>query len=939
LSLMAGLACLGAQPLMAGGIKGKVTDKTTGEPLIGATVYLENTNYAALVNLDGTFSLKHVPAGTYQLDVKYVGYKTPEHIQVVVSDANGDKEVNFVMESTTTQMTSIDVVGTGNGTTDQSARHLEKMADNVTNLLSARNIQLSPDLTVANAIQRVSGVTIQRDPTGDGRYAIIRGMDQRYNNTLVNGIKIPSPDDKYRFVPMNIFPSEMLERLEVIKSLTPNMEGDAIGGTMNLVMKSAPDHFLFTANGSGGYSTIFSSSPFMAFNHGGINMKSPAEIKGNNYYAQGSDFSTANLNFYQKNNPINATFGATIGDRFFQKKLGFILSASYQNYYKGATSERLVPDAQPLTAPVANTLSPSDAYIRQYSTQTNRIGLQNKFDYVFNSKNKISLFNMYLHQNEYESRYTPDSTVGLNSSASQVYVNPEWRSRWQIQSIYNATLQGEHQLSDKFRLNWSGVYSIATQKIPDMATYNYNEQVTMSGGEITNVANTIPAGTSNVITHTWEHNKDQDKAGYANLIYKPRMFQETVEFAAGGMYRYKNRDNYYNEYKLQDSAVSGTPWTGPANVPVYFQTPGDGQGVNTAMTANTYTSHEQVTAGYIQTKFDLWQALQVLGGVRVENTQTGYNTALPLTSTIGAYGTMHYTDVLPSVHFKYKFTETQALRLSYFKAISRPNFGDIVPITDPSNEQFTYIGNPYLKHTRADNLDLRYEWFPGLADQLLLGVFYKQLQNPIEYFVTNLNGPSALYLQPQNTGQATNLGFEGVFTKFFGKFGVSANYTYTHSQITTSKLYYYNDPVKGNQTTTMNQTRPLQGQANNVGNLSLIYKDNKLGLDVQLAFSYTGDRIAQVSPYYDLDIWQKPFSQLDLSLEKRITRQFTFFGKVNNLTNAPNKEYIKFPYTTVNKNYGTTGYNVPFQDSGSNYTVAQKDIYKLSFLAGVRFKF
>ena len=102
-----------------------------------------------------------------------------------------------------------------------------------------------PDVTLGNTIQRVSGVTIQRTSTGEGRYAIVRGMDQRYNNTLVNGIKIPSPDDKYRFVPLDIFPSELLERLEVIKALTPSMEGDAIGGSVNLVMKNAPRQVCF----------------------------------------------------------------------------------------------------------------------------------------------------------------------------------------------------------------------------------------------------------------------------------------------------------------------------------------------------------------------------------------------------------------------------------------------------------------------------------------------------------------------------------------------------------------------------------------------------------------------------------------------------------------------------------------------------------------------
>jgi len=136
----------------------------------------------------------------------------------------------------------------------------------------------------------------------------------------------------------------MLDRLEVIKALTPNMEGDAIGGTMNLVMKSAPDKFLLSINASAGYSTLFSSRPFTAFDHSGINKQSPAEIHGNTYAAPTTDFTLSNLHFHDKSHPINNTYGLTIGDRFLDKKLGVILSASYQDIYKGAISDRLIPE-------------------------------------------------------------------------------------------------------------------------------------------------------------------------------------------------------------------------------------------------------------------------------------------------------------------------------------------------------------------------------------------------------------------------------------------------------------------------------------------------------------------------------------------------------------------------------------------------------------------
>ena len=923
----------------AGTIKGKIRDSKTGEPMTGATVILEHTHYTTTVELDGSFTFRHIPAGKYQILVSSVGYTKSEEIPVEVATDNDVKEVSITMTPSTSIMEEA-LVTTGDGGSDRGARRLEARADMVQNVMSARTIELSPDITVANAVQRISGVTIARDNSGDGRYAIIRGMDQRYNNVLVNGIKIPSPDNIYRFVPMNLFPSEMLERLEVIKALTPNMEGDAIGGTMNLVMKSAPDHFLLTANISGGYSTIFSERPFTAFLHTGINKQSPAEINGNNYQSQPSDFTTSNLQYYNRSNPVNSTYGLTIGDRFAGGKLGVILSASYQNLFKGTISDRLVPDAQPLPQPVPNSLNPSDSYVRQFNSQTQRFGLQNKIDYIFNRRNKISLFNMYVHQDQYETRFTPDSsTAGLNSTATETTMSPQYRSTWQIQDIYNGTLQGDHQLGNRVGVNWSAVYSDATQHLPDQATYTWNEFVYRdTKGNVDSTLNYIPNGTSNVVTHRWQHNKDQDLAGYGNLTYKPTLFRRDVEFMTGGMYRYKTRDNYENDYALQANVSSPTtPFTNIQSVPLYFQTPGDGQGNYTAVNLGNYTAHEKVGAGFIQAKFMTWRNLQVLGGVRVENTQMDYTSDMPLTANERS-ATIHYTDVLPSVHLKYSLADNQAIRLSYYKSVSRPSFHDIVPYIDNSTNDFPFQGNPEVKHTRADNLDLRYEFFPKLADQILVGVFYKKIEDPIEYYVSNIYGPSSLYILPQNSNAVTNYGAEAVFTKFFGKFGINANYTYTHSSVTTPKRVIAVTPTEGIQTYDQNQTRPLQGQANNIGNLSLLYKDPKIGLDVQLAFSYTGNRIEQVSPYYGLDIWDKPFETLDLSLEKRITHHFVFFAKINNLTDAPNKEYIKFPYTTVNAGL-PSGYTVPFQDAGSNYTVAQKDYYRLSFLAGFRYKF
>lgn len=324
--------------------------------------------------------------------------------------------------------------------------------------------------------------------------------------------------------------------------------------------------------------------------------------------------------------------------------------------------------------------------------------------------------------------------------------------------------------------------------------------------------------------------------------------------------------------------------------------------------------------------------LQVLGGVRVEHTDQHYNTVMDSTFD-KRYGRIWYTDILPSIHLKYELNARQNIRLSYFRSLSRPGFFEVTPYNH-QDEYYNQKGSPDLKHTTADNLDFRYEYFPTSTDQILAGVFYRRIYDPVEYGLPTRAQPhEAVALMPYNFGDATNYGFEAVYTKYIGKFGINLNYTYTRSSITTSKSYrFFNTASNADTTKTLNQTRPLQGQANNVGNMALLYKNGKLGLDIQLAFVYTGERIIQVSPYYNLDVWQRPYNQFDFSLEQRIAKRLFLYAKINNLTNSKTKVIIKQPYIKD----GTPG-QLSGQDDYKNIFV-QSDIYKRSFLFGLRFK-
>ena len=894
----------------AGDIKGRVVDASNGEPLVGATISVNKTS--SLVKLDGSYHFKGLNAGNYTITVSYAGYKT-ETKEVSLKSAVDVKTVDINLVPTASSLTSVTVSSNGKDN-DKSVRRLEKIADPIINVLSSKNIQLLPDITVANALQRVSGVTIEKSSSGEARYPIIRGMEKRYINTLVNGIKIPSPDNKNRFIPLDLFPSELLERLEVGKSLTPSMEGDAIGGTINLVMKDAPNQLLLQANASAGFNTSFPDQKFSKFDNSTMAYSSPAQKFGPTYVANLNDLPVAHLNYNEYSNPVNSTFGLTVGNRFGKaKQFGFVVSGSFQNIFRGTTSNFFLPNSQP---GLNNIPLFSDLQLRKYSVQSQRKGLNAKFDYHINKNNKISIFNTYVLLDDYTTRFIWD-TVALNS-----LIDKSARSQWTFQSINSTTLQGEHKLSNTDRLDWSLVNSIAKSKTPDQSTFTHEYPI---------VPTSLTIDKLQSMSRIWTANSDKDQSVYLNYTKNLSVFNRDFEFKVGGLYRDKNRDNYYIAYSL--NPVLGAPYTTINNAQFIFNPISNGA---PSLNGNNYTFEEKITAGYLQGKWNLSSKLELLGGVRAENTNQHYETLL--TKDVQAKsGTIQYTDLLPSAQFKYSLTANQNIRFAYYRAIARPGFSELIP-DGADGEFFKEIGDPVnLKHTVADNLDLRYELYSKGSDQLLLGGFYKDIQNPIEISAVKPQNINSLYLQPVNIGKATNYGFEAVASKFIGSFGISANYTYTNSSITNDSLILsYRNTAGQIVSKRVSETRPLQGQSNHVGNVSFIYKNPKIGFDFQTAVVYTGERISFVSPYAGLNYWQSPTTTLDLSFEKRFGKHFSFYGKINNLTDAPMELSLHQSYNSYMAGSGARA--LALQTDAANRIIIQKDYYRTTYLFGIRYK-
>lgn len=887
-------------------IKGKVYNPDQ-QLLNSATVLCKNIKtsetHNAVTTTDGEFKFTNLAKGDYEINVEYVGFAL--YNKQIKLDNDDKKELTVHLTEQSGTLQNVNVFTTINGENESSSRQTEKNANNITNVISAQAMQRSPDINAANVLQRMSGITLQKTSGASEAYAIIRGMEPRYNNTLINGVKITSPDEKSRYVSLDIVPSDLLQKIEVSKSLLPEMEGDAIGGTVNLVMKDAPDSAEFKVTGSIGYSNIFFNRKYTTFSKSDIQNKSVFERLGGNYTAQPNDFSRSNLDFKQKNALPTALVGLSYGKRFFNNKLGLLIAENFQNQYYGANSEFNIvsPDPhnnyKPYITNVAN---------RTISTQQLNNGLTLHADYNLNDKNKIIINNVFLYSYSEQARLSIDTAiVGGNGGRTVGGTGPiggNDRSLIYNEYLENLKVEGRHILTPHLFFNWAGVFSSATKNSPDEATINTNKKISLdSSGHFITTPNYFDG-----IARIWQHNSDKDYNVLGNLNYRQKFHTVLIDIKAGGLYRNKDRSNQQNEYDLRPvpadtitgikqvyTDINSAQWTvynphGTFNYDV-----------------NNYKAHEDVSVGYAEAKVS-FNALDIIGGFRYEHTSQGYsiNTFDPnpessLKKT--------YADLLPSAMLKFKLNKKTNIRASYYKSISRPDYYELVPYTIRGTN-YDEVGNPLLQHTVADNYDLRYEYYPGDEEEIFVSGFYKKLKNPIENTLVNLSG-GQLVFTPQNFADATITGAELAITKYFGNFGVTGNYTFIHSNVNSPKIVPDSASSSG-KTLFKTQLRPLQGQSNNVINFSLLYTNDKHKFFAQIAYEYIGKTLSEVYPNYGYDYYQKPQSFLSLSAEKSLNHHFTIFGKLNNILNTP---------TIIEINGITVG----------------RDIYKANFNVGIRY--
>jgi hypothetical protein len=827
---------------------------------------------------------------------------------------------------------------TDNGS-DKNALHIQRLSGKIVDIISADNVAQSSDLSVADITRRVNGLSVTMDHSGQSDLTIIRGIDPKYNYTLVDGIKIPSPGDRSRYVPLAIFPAGMVERIEVYKSLTPDMEGDAIGGVVNLVLRDAPKEPIFQLRLSSGYNQQLIDQPYLSFDNHVVQKESPYQLHGPAYAAAGDDFTKPNL-YFTNHQPAPDLLGSlTWGRRFFNNKLGVLIAGDYQSV-KSAVDNFFIP--QNNEPELNNAPGLTDFYLDQYSATIIRKSLHAKLDLALDPKNTIDLYQFYTNQEDIESRHRVDTSLDEGRSEPGTgRITIFDRSRLHFQDLYSASLHGTHQPIPNLGIRWTLAYADATGLYPDWA------ELSASTARIEQPNGTVDQSPLllDPLTRIWLRNREQDLSGYLDADYHLEFKGRELVVSAGGLYRAKDRDNFYNSYTFQPAITTtdGQPFVDIYHA-VWTNNNGPQDSYGAVANSNTYTAHEYIGAAYASLALKGKKA-EWLAGLRYENTNQQFVSSIDPSLSYGKEGTIQYADYLPSAQLTYKLGTKQLLRAAWYESLSRPALYDVT-FYSITYEDYVEAGNPFLQRSRANNADLRYEYYPGGLDFLEGGLFFKHIADPYEK--TLLDAGDELYPLPsqglsytpaqeltaqmRNAPDATDYGLELAATKYFGRIGIQAGYTYTYSSITVQTKFQTrqvpNDPSSNIITVSRKETRPLQGQSPHLANASLVYNDGRHGWLARCTAIYTGRRIYSVSGWYGLDYWERGYMLMDASLEKKFGSHFKAFIKTANLFNTTTTVDLLTPNPEFASHF------IPGQQSANRITVS-KQITRASYYAGL----
>ncbi len=905
-----------------GNITGAISDEN-GIYVSGANVFISSLNRGTISNFDGRFTLVGIPEGSYNIQITYIGYGD---VDQEISVTEGETvSMNVTLNPTNYQLDEVEVAAQGLSG-QAKALNTQRTNLNITNVVSTDQIGKFPDANIGDAVKRIPGITMQVDQ-GEARDIIVRGLSPQLNSVTLNGSRIPSAEGDNRNIQMDLIPSDMIQTIEVNKAVTPDMDADALGGSVNLVTRAAPQGFrLSTTLGSG-------------------------------------------LNFITDRRNLNASF--LLGDRTKNGKFGWMLAAVIQDNdfgsdnieaewdnefgFTNADDEEEEIEVNPYTNVFEQ---------RTYLIQRVRRSFSVNLDYQFDANNSIYLKTMYNWRDDRENRFVVATEVldadeipigdftitdgtptrfpaevaretkgGIDDDRNQ-------NTRLEDQRMQNYTLGGDH-LWGKVKIDWLASYAKASEERLDERYAQYTAEYIVnndnSDPEFPIMTAEDPANTNDLtifefdeITNETQYTDEEDINLFLNVELPADLFGNgdgTFQFGLRGRFKNKTRDNNFFSYEelLEDTfpTLDGIPtvnltdpdflaggqyaaglypdqdWLGTLDL-----NENNGTAVLEEFLPGNFDISEDVWAGYIMANQKLSDKLSVLAGVRLEHTQLesdGFSLTFieedeengieEQIITEEVRGDNSYTNILPGVHFKYDLTDRTILRFAWSNTLARPNYEDLIPraeIVNADNE--INLGNATLDPTTSMNFDLMGEHYFQSIGLISGGVFYKRINDFIYTFISEAPddsfGPGTAgfdVFQPLNGDDASILGVEFAFQRqldflpgFLRNFNIYLNYTFLTSNA---------NGIRNEDGDEREDDLDLPNTAPNMFNASLGYAGKRFS--ARLSANFSDSYIDELGGnafedrYYDQQFF------LDLNSSYAINNKLRIYADLNNITNQP----------------------------------------------------
>ena len=880
LLLLAFLICTYTAFSQTAVISGKVLDESNNQALVGATVTINNKTIKPVNSQsDGTFIFSNLLPGKYALLVSYVGYESKNIADIEVFKGQVTTLNITLLPAKNTSLTAVVVTATSAKKENLNALLVTRRnASVVSDGISADLIRKSPDRNTGDVLKRISGTSVQ-----DGKYVVVRGMNDRYNEAMLNGIILPSSESDRKTFAFDIFPSEVVDNITIYKSAQPDMPGSFAGGLVHVNTKDVPEKKFLSLKTSLGFNSITvnkdfytypgSKTDWLGFDNG--TRKLPDVVAA----IPTQEFNNIRFNDPDRKQNIDRSFANTWG---VYPKASAALNNAFQlsGGFNAALSKSQYPRLGGIFGITYNSSQIFAEQKRQYVLQPTQSDFPefkfNDSDYTHNIlTSALANFalrldaNNKLFVNNILSVNSNDQLI-LRSGSNFATGQPDIKSysyRFVSNRIYNTQVGGEHVLSTaKIKVNWFAYYTNLKRDEPDNRFMNYFRFDSTSpyiaelavGGTLATVSSGL---------RFFNTIQDNSKGYNVDVLFPFNLFGQKQNFKVGNSYYYNSRNTslrYFNtnftEF-VSDQSIQLQP-IGEIFRPVNFNAQDGLFYAEPAFEFLTYNGSIKNLATYAMFDNRFTKQLRIVWGMRLEQYRNELN-GLDQTFKPTPLTNIKKDDWLPSANLIYAVLPKANLRLSYGRTVTRPVYRELSP-----NIFYDFVlnaifnGKPSLVPTYIDNYEFRWEHFFANSQYYSVSLFYKKLKDAIEPVASI--GTGTLTVDYANISNTRNEGIELELRKDFSFISKRlesmvfyANASFIKSKVDTVGLYE-----------SKKSTRPLFGQSPYIINASLQYTEPKTNIGLSVLFNKAGARIWLLDQYYSRIIFEEPRPILDVKLSK-----------------------------------------------------------------------